>query len=200
MDIHILLFDGFESLDVFGPAEVFGHLENCRIFYSSRTGGTVTGAQGMQILTTPLSELDPRAALLIPGGMGTRLLARNEDFLRFLKTAAEQAAFCLSVCTGSVLLARTGLLDGRKATSNKRALRWAAESGRRVNWQQRARWTIDGKFYTSSGVSAGIDMCLAFVAKQFGASRSVHIASAMEYLCDTDPSHDPFSPQPIGAE
>lgn len=200
MDVNILLFDGFESLDVFGPVEVLGHVAECRLCDCSMSGGIITGFQGTQVATIPLVQANPKAVLLIPGGIGTRKLVNHAPFLQALRAAAEKAPFCLTVCTGSALLARTGLLDGMNATSNKRAFRWVTKNGPRVKWQQHARWTIDGKYFTASGVSAGIDMCLAFVANQFGASRSVKIAKNMEYLWNTDAADDPFAPQIPNAE
>lgn len=200
MDVTILLFDGFEPLDAFGPVEVLGHVEECRLSLCSAAGGLVTSFPGTQVATVPIAQANPEAVLLVPGGIGTRRLVDNASFLQTLRAAAEKSSFCLTVCTGSALLARTGLLDGRHATSNKRAFRWVTQNGPRVKWQQCARWTVDGKYYTASGVSAGIDMCLAFVANQFGASHSVRIAKNMEYLWNTDSSNDPFAPQVPNAE
>ena len=76
-----------------------------------------------------------------------------------------------SVCTGAGLLARAGILDGRRATSNKRSLDWVISQGPKVEWVPQARWVEDGKFATSSGVSAGIDMALAIIASICGIRR-----------------------------
>jgi transcriptional regulator GlxA family with amidase domain len=99
-----------------------------------------------------------------------------------------------SVCTGAALLARAGLLDGRRATSNKLSFKWVTEQGPAVEWILRqARWVEDGKFATSSGVSAGIDMTLALIAKLAGAESAERIAIRMEYEWHRDPSWDPFA-------
>lgn len=73
---------------------------------------------------------------------------------------------CLTVCTGSALLAKTGLLNMKKATSNKKAFAWVKSVNNNVKWVEEARWVVDGKFYTSSGVSAGMDMVLGFIRDQ----------------------------------
>ena len=85
--------------------------------------------------------------------------------LDWLKERSEQAALVASVCTGSALLAKAGVLDGLRATSNKLAFAWASSQSEKVQWQQQARWVEDGKVFSSSGVSAGIDMSLAVIAK-----------------------------------
>lgn len=93
----------------------------------------------------------------------------------------------MTVCTGSALAAAAGLLDGLRATGNKRAFDWAMSMGEKVLWQRDARWTRDGKFYTAAGVSAGIDMALGFVADHFGRERALSIAEGMEYCWNEKP-------------
>ena len=117
----------------------------------------------------------------------------NCVFLSRLKMAVEKAEFVLSICTGAALLARCGLLDGKKATSNKMALDWVKSTGAAVYWQERARWVTDGKFYTSSGVSAGIDMALGFVEDQWGRAQAEWIARRIEYLWNDKKENDPFA-------
>jgi putative intracellular protease/amidase len=96
--------------------------------------------------------------MLVPGGIGTRREVQTALLLDWLRQRAAQAEIVSSVCTGAALLARAGLLDGRRATSNKLSFKWVTEQGPAVEWILRqARWVEDGKFATSSGVSAGID-------------------------------------------
>ena len=97
------------------------------------------------------------------------------------------------MCTGSALLARTGRLDGRPATSNKIAWDWVVQQGPRVRWQRRARWVDDGDVLTSSGVSAGMDMALALIARLNGHDMAVAAARNMEYIWNEDALNDPFS-------
>ncbi len=192
--VNVLLFDGFETLDAFGPVELLGRLSShySMVFYSL-DGGAVESAHKVEVNTRPLSEMAPGGVLLIPGGMGTRKLALNEVFLAELKRAAEQSAYILCVCTGSALLAASGLLDGRAATSNKRAFEWASSFGRGVKWQKSARWVVDGNIYTSSGVSAGMDMALGFVAAVNGLAVAEESARGAEYIWNSDKDNDPFA-------
>ena len=131
--------------------------------------------------------------LLIPGGIGTRKEMANPEFLAELKRLAEASRIVATVCTGSLLLARTGLLDGRKATSNKRVFQQVTTYAPKVNWIAKARWVEDDKYFTSSGVSAGMDMALAVIAKLCGRERSLQIASRAEYEWHEDSSWDPFA-------
>ena len=101
----------------------------------------------------------------------------------------------LTVCTGTSLLARTGLLDGKKATSNKKAFEWVKTNGKDVLWNERARWTVDGKYYTSSGVTAGMDMTLGFLEERHGIELALRIATDIEYLWIQDKDNDLFVAQ-----
>lgn len=193
MNINILLFQDFETLDAFGPAEVLGRVEQFSLRFISKNGGLIKSRQGIMVMTQPLDEADVNAVLLVPGGQGTRELVKSESFLQKLLNSASQAPYCLTVCTGSALLAATGLLDGIEATSNKKAFGWVMTTGRLVNWIPRARWVVDGKFYTSSGVSAGIDMALGFVADMFGIEKAENIAHDIEYIWNRDRDSDPFA-------
>ncbi|MDR0653259.1 MAG: DJ-1/PfpI family protein [Synergistaceae bacterium] len=199
--VDILLFDKFETLDAMGPAEVFGRLpEYYRISCRSVTGGTVTSTQGVSFVTTrfPTHALAgvPGGILLIPGGMGARPLVRDTEFLADLKKLCESAQYVLTVCTGSALLARTGLLDRRRATTNKAVFGWASSQGEHVRWEKRARWVADGKYYTSSGVSAGIDMALGFLEERHGKKTALDTARQIEYLWNDDRENDPFAANP----
>ena len=87
---------------------------------------------------------------------------------------------------------KTGLLDERRATSNKRAFEWVQSVNTNVEWIQTARWVVDGKFYTSSGVSAGMDMALGFVADIVDTETAEEIAYAIEYVWNSDKDNDRF--------
>lgn len=193
--ISILLFDGFEPLDVFGPIEVLGDLDDCRLGYFSLNGGLVGCRQGFRVETQPFSEIASNGILLLPGGMGTRPLSADDAWLNHLHRLAENAQTVLSVCTGSALLAAASCLEKRRATTNKRSWAWATSFGREVFWQPRARWVADGKFWTASGVSAGTDMALAFVRENFGRTKAQAIAERMEYTANEDADNDPFAVQ-----
>lgn len=191
MNLNLLLFEGFQSLDLFGPLDVLARIPGCVPRCFSFRGGTVKNSQGTSVLTEPSSAVEPGGVLLIPGGMGTRPLSADAPFLAEVKRLAESSEWCLSVCTGSVLLAASGALDGRRATSNKFSFKWA-EGFKGPVWKRSARWVVDGKFYTASGVAAGIDMAFGFVEDRFGKETAESFARRMEYVRNPDPENDPF--------
>jgi transcriptional regulator GlxA family with amidase domain len=192
-----LLFEGFELLDVFGPLEAFGHLApsgKCQIIMVAERAGAVPSAQGPQAIADyDFANCPKIEILLVPGGFGTRREASNPRLIDFLQRRSAQADLVMSVCTGAGLLARAGLLDGRRATTNKQVFEWPVSQGPRVNWVRQARWVEDGKFVTSSGISAGIDMALAVIGQRFGSDTAEAIAIAMEYEWRRDPDRDPFA-------
>jgi transcriptional regulator GlxA family with amidase domain len=99
----------------------------------------------------------------------------------------------MTVCTGTAILAKAGVLDGRKATTNKMLFEWVSAQGPKVEWIKAARWVEDGKFVTSSGVSAGMDMALAVIAQLTSKQVSETLAVATEYEWHQDASWDPFA-------
>ena len=132
-DFSIILFDGFEPLDAFGPAEIIGETpDDYALQYFSQNGGIVESHQNIKAVTRPFCEMDRSGILLIPGGNGTRTLAADDQWIEQLKDLSDKAPYVLSVCTGSALLAKAGLSDGRKATSNKMVFSWAASQGTAV--------------------------------------------------------------------
>lgn len=193
MNINILLFDNFETLDIFGPIEILGQIKEYQIHYYSEAGGIITNAQNLKIITEPINCADESGILVIPGGMGTRTLVHNTSFLNKLKDIAEKSAYCLSICTGSAVLAKCGVLNNRRATSNKQALEWVKSVNDRVDWVEEARWVVDGKYYTSSGISAGIDMTLGFISDRFGKDKAIKIARDIEYVWNDDSTDDLFT-------
>ena len=193
MDINILLFPDFETLDAFGPVEILSRIEEYHMHYISINGGIIKSRQGTNVFTTPLENADFYGILLVPGGQGARPLVTDIKFIEKLTQIAAHSTYCLTVCTGSALLAKTNLLDGKKATSNKRALKWVKSVNSKVDWITHARWAVDGKFYTSSGISAGMDMALGFIAERFGVNKAKEIADSIEYIWNSDKDNDPFA-------
>ena len=189
--MNILLFTDFESLDVFGPVEAFGMSGQYDIRYVSMDGGLITNRHGIRI-ETEKAEPVPGELWLIPGGPGTRPLAKDPAFIERLDALLVDAGAILTVCTGSALLACTGRLDGRKATSNKNSFEWVKSCGRNTDWQREARWVKDGSIYTSAGVSAGIDMALGWLEDTLGPETAQEAADRMEYHRNTDADHDDF--------
>ena len=193
--IGVVLFEGFELLDVFGPLEMFGlAADYFQIRLISQTGGVVASRQGPKSVCDDSFQSAPAIdVLLVPGGIGTRREVNNKVLLDWLKERSEQAELVASVCTGSTLLAKAGVLDGLRATSNKMAFAWAASQSEKVQWQQQARWVEDGKVFTSSGVSAGIDMALAVIAKLVSQQAAEDAATFAEYSWQRDANCDPFA-------
>ena len=152
--IGVVLFDNFELLDVFGPLEMYGMAaETFDIFIVGENIGSVASRQGPKcVIEHELSEDIQYDILLIPGGQGTRKEVSNDILLDWIKKQSTDAKYVTSVCTGSTLLARAGILDSIRATTNKMAFDWATSQGTNVHWERQARWVEDGKFFTSSGV------------------------------------------------
>lgn len=193
--LGVVLFPGFELLDVYGPLEAFGHLpEAFRIVQVAEQAGPVASAPGTRVLADAGFADAPKLDwLLVPGGIGTRREVDNPTLLEWLRTRAATAERVTSVCTGAAVLARAGLLDGRRATTNKAVFSWVTSQGPRVTWVPEARWVHDGRFSTSSGVSAGIDMALDLIARHVAADTSEALARAMEYEWHRDAGWDPFA-------
>ncbi|MGD0256051.1 MAG: DJ-1/PfpI family protein [Acidimicrobiales bacterium] len=193
--VTAVLFDGFELLDVFGPLELFGVLgDRFEIGLVGPAPGPVRSAQGPAALAGASYEEAPVPDIVVvPGGIGTRTLAGDGAFLSWLAEWASQADLVASVCTGSGLLASAGLLDGYRATSNKRAFAWACEQGPRVNWVAKARWVEDRDRWTSSGVAAGMDMSLALIARLHSEELAAAVADGVELEWHRDSAWDPFA-------
>ncbi len=197
MNVAVLLFDNFETLDVFGPVEIFGRLtEKYQVSFYSLPGGLIGNAHGVSMLNKPLANIEQGVDIfLIPGGYGTRVEVNNVSLIHKIREISERSKYVLTVCTGTALLAKTGLLDGRKATSNKRAFDWVTTQGPNVNWVKRARWVVDDKYYTSSGVSAGMDMTLGFLQDMHGVDFARDVAHTIEYTWQQDKEKDDFCDQ-----
>jgi transcriptional regulator GlxA family with amidase domain len=193
--LGVVLFPGFELLDVFGPVEMFGNLQGVvDVQLVAQEPGAVPSAQGPAVVAAHgFADAPHLDLLLIPGGIGTRDAIDNAVMLQWLRERAAAAELVMTVCTGTALLARTGVLDGRRATTNKAFFHWVTEQGPRVEWVKQARWVEDGKFVTSSGVSAGIDMALAVIARLCGPEFSRVLALGTEYDWHQDASWDPFA-------
>ena len=193
--IGVVLFEDFELLDVFGPLEMFGMAaDHFEIRLISEHGGVVASRQGPKSVSDDSFESAPAIdVVLVPGGIGTRREVDNPVLLDWLQQRTQQAELVTSVCTGSALLAKAGVLDGMRATTNKLAFTWAASQSAKVQWQQQARWVEDRKFFTSSGVSAGIDMSLAVIAKLVSHQAVEQAANFAEYDWHRDADWDPFA-------
>ncbi|MBI3744552.1 MAG: DJ-1/PfpI family protein [Chloroflexi bacterium] len=197
--IGIFLFDGFELLDVCGPAQMLGVLSK---FFQIKWLGPQVGPVASAIAQGDGPRLEASDAwetrerlhiVLVGGGRGTRTLVDNQRFLAAFRAHAVQAELVASVCTGSAVLAKAGLLDGKRATSNKLAFKWVTTQGPKTQWVPQARWVLDGNVITSGGVAAGMDMAVALIAHFHGEALAKRIATAVEYEWHPDPTWDPFA-------
>lgn len=191
--VAFILFDGFELLDVFGPAEIFAKVPDLQVRFVSADGAPVASSQGVKILPDTTFDSLVCDTVIIPGGQGTRALVKDADFLARIYKMASCASLVCSICTGSAVLAAAGLLEGYAATSNKLAFDWAASFGNNIDWNNSARWVHDRDRWTSSGVAAGIDMAIAFVSHYFSTALAEKIAHDLEIQFNSDPEHDPFA-------
>jgi transcriptional regulator GlxA family with amidase domain len=193
--LGVVLFPVFELLDVFGPLEMFGILsDRVEVTTVAARPGPVASLPGTEVVAAHgFDDCPPLDLLLVPGGFGTRTEVTNAALLGFLRERAPRAEVAMSVCTGSLLLAATGLLEGRRATTNKMFFREVADPMPGVDWVREARWVEDGRYVTSSGVSAGVDMALAVIAKLWGEKTAEDVALATEYDWHRDATWDPFA-------
>ena len=189
-----ILYERFELLDYYGPLEMFGSVgPELRIVTVAEKTGPVASVQGPKTVAEYEFANCPKLDLiLLPGGFGTAEQLGNAALHTFLCDHAKTAEVTMSVCSGSAILAKAGLLDGRRATSNKQWFDLARMQSANVNWVTEARWVEDGPFATSSGVSAGTDMALAVIARLYGKAKADEIAEATEYEWHTDATRDPF--------
>lgn len=193
MKVTAILFDGFETLDMFGPVEMLGASGEFEVEYFSPEGGIVKSYQGVPVDSQPMSEVGVPEVLLVPGGMGVYAMLEDEAFIARIAELSDQARYVLSVCNGAFIYAKAGVLNGRSATTYKARMDRAEEMFPEVKWERSARWTVDGKYYVSSGVSAGTDMALGFIADVCGIECAEKTARYAEYAWNSDPANDPFA-------
>ncbi|MDX2226901.1 MAG: DJ-1/PfpI family protein [Verrucomicrobiae bacterium] len=189
----ILLFDEVEVLDFCGPFEVFSvtrlHPEKRReeaspfeVFLVSERGGKITATGGLKVESDhSFASCPPLDILVVPGGWGTRALALHEPLLQWIRSRAVAVETLASVCTGSLLLAAAGLLEGRRATTHWQSLDRMRDSFPNVRVSRGEQVVEDGSILTSAGISAGIDMALRLVTREFGEEVARATARYMEY-------------------
>jgi transcriptional regulator GlxA family with amidase domain len=194
-NVGILIFDNVEVLDFAGPYEVFsrtrlvGGVESrrsdesapFRVFTVAPTLAPVTATGGLRVLPDhDFSGAPPIDLLVVPGGFGTRPLLDDRPTLEWITHTAARAQRVTSVCTGALLLAKVGLLAGKRATTHWGALDLLASLDRTMKVERELRVVEDG-IVTSAGVSAGIDMSLAVVESLFGRNVADETAKYIEF-------------------
>jgi len=189
--IGVLLFDGFEELDAVGPYKVFGNAARRGADWTVETLATepterVTAAYGLRVepdgVLSAERDLD---YLLVPGGgwndgggQGARDAADDDDLLATIRALHDAGTTLVSVCTGAMILAEAGVLDGRPAVTHHEALDDLRESGAAV---VEARVVDDGDVVTAGGITAGIDCALWLVEREWGSDVAETVATTMEY-------------------
>ncbi|GAB3456253.1 DJ-1/PfpI family protein [Streptomonospora sediminis] len=192
MQIAILLFDGFTALDAVGPYESLCRLPDAQVSFVAERPGPVRNDTGSLTLVADAAPADVPAPdmLLVPGGPGQGENMDNRPMLEWIRAADAATTWTTSVCTGSLLLAAAGLLDGRRATSHWAALDQLPAYGAEPTGQ---RVVFDGKYVTAAGVSAGIDMALTLLGRIAGDEFARTIQLVTEY--DPQPPYDTGSPE-----
>ena len=179
--IGILVYDGVNDLDALGPRYVFKNIMGVEVFTIAMQPGNVTTVMGLEFIPDTITEkVDSLDILVVPGGFKETIEnAYNEELLQWIREIDKTTQYTTSVCTGGWILGRTGLLEGRKATGNWfRAQKILAENGASFTGE---RYTRDGKYWTSAGVTAGMDMSLAILTELTGEDYAQAVMLDMEY-------------------
>ena len=187
MDIAILIFDRLTALDAVGPYEVLSRLPGAKVTFVAERGGekrTDVGALGL-VADATLDQLAHPDVIVVPGGPGQAALMDDGPLHEWLRAAHETSTWTTSVCTGSLILAAAGLLEGRRATTHWLAMDELARLGAEPVPE---RFVFDGKLVTAAGVSAGIDMALALASRIAGERVAQAIQLSIEY--DPQPPFD----------
>ena len=184
MKVGVLVFPAVEELDFVGPWEMFGMWS----LVAGKPAPVLVGqstqpvrcAKGLTVVPQhDFADCPALDVLVVPGGQGTRSEANNAALVGFIAARAVSAQYVMSVCTGAFLLHRAGLLAGRRATTHWASLDRLRALGDVVVVEE--RWVVDGRVWTSAGVSAGIDMVLAFIARNDSPAMAGKVQLAAEY-------------------
>jgi transcriptional regulator GlxA family with amidase domain len=197
MNIAIVLYDRFTALDAIGPYEVLSRLPGARITFLATEAGPVRTDNGMLTIEAErsLSEMTNPEIVLVPGGPGEVAARAGTETLEWLRQADATSTWTTSVCTGSLILAAAGLLDGVRATTHWLAMSELEALGARATSE---RVVFEGKLVTAAGVSAGIDMALTLAERIAGREVAQAIQLGIEY--DPQPPFDAGSPEKAPAE
>lgn len=192
--LGIVLYPGFEVLDVYGPLEMLAYVPEFKVVMIAETAGPVRSAQGVSTVAEfSFANAPALDIMVVPGGVGTYTQLTNPVLLDYLRAQNQRTELTASVCTGSALLAKAGILRGHRATTNKAFFSLSVDQDPSVQWITSARWVEDGKMITSSGVSAGTDMSLGLIARYHGKEHARHLAKSLEYIWHEDANDDPFA-------
>jgi transcriptional regulator GlxA family with amidase domain len=192
MDVAIPVFDEITALDAIGPYEVLSRLPGAHVSFIAIEPGPKRTENGMLALVADraLSELPEPDVIVVPGGFGTRALAHDQEMLDWLRHAHEHSTWTTSVCTGALLLAAAGLLEGLRATTHWLQYDLLRPYGATPVAERIVR---EGKIITAAGVSSGIDMALLLAAEIAGRDWAHGIQLGIEY--DPEPPFAGGTPQ-----
>lgn len=187
MKIAVALFDQVTALDAIGPYEVLQRLPGAEVCFVGHQKGEVRTDNGFLGLTVDQSfdQVPNPEILVVPGGIGTRALVKDTQILDWIRSAHETSRFTTSVCTGSLLLAAAGLLNGLSATTHFSARHLLAKYGANPSDE---RVVEQGKIITAAGVSSGIDMALHLAERVSDATTAKALQLMIEY--DPQPPYD----------
>ena len=197
MQVAYLLYDRFTALDITGPHDVLNSVPgNESIFVAEQPGPIRNESDTLSLVAdASLDEIPQPDIVVVPGGFGNRMLLEHEPLHEWIRGAHETSTWTTSVCTGSLLLAAAGLLDGAPATTHWLARDVLAELGAKPVAD---RVVQHGKIITAAGVSSGIDMALELVTKINGKEVAQAVQLGIEY--DPEPPHDAGSPEKASPE
>ncbi|WP_339898102.1 DJ-1/PfpI family protein [uncultured Gilvimarinus sp.] len=187
MKIHFIIYDKVEELDLVGPWELVGLLAEIGLCESPRlislNSMTPSGEHGMRFSAdSHFSEAELPDVLIVPGGSGARSAMLDDEVIAFMQRAGQECQAILSICTGMYLMQRAGLFSGKKATTHWEFLNELKQDPTVETVEE--RFVKDGTIWSSAGVSAGMDMTLAFIADHFG----VAVASTIQLKAEYYPS------------
>ncbi|AZN41122.1 GNAT family N-acetyltransferase [Paenibacillus albus] len=194
-NVAVLLYDQVDSLDVTGPFDTFAAASNWgqdfRVYtVALESTDPIRTISGLTIQPDfASSDCPPPDILVVPGGWGSRKEMHNEKLTGWIYATSQQASFTLSVCTGALLLAKAGILEELRATTNRRAMDLLKEAApASATLVENVRYVDNGRVITSAGVTAGIDAALHLVSKLHGEERAIETASRLEHDWRREPS------------
>lgn len=188
MNVNILLYDDFNTMDLAAPVAVFGKMPGeFRLNYLSIAGDVVNSMQGLKVWTEPLNAEEIDGIFLLPGGKGARrLIHHQERYVQDLKKCVARADACLMVANASGILAQTGLLYHRSVASYEGDANWKRMFTAAINWLTGPSWVADGKFYSCKNSITSMDMTLGLVADVVDLDAAEKIAAGLGYQWELD--------------
>ena len=187
-NVAILLFDDVEVLDFAGPFEVFAVTDELNnhtifnVFTVAETHHAIKPRNGLSVNPDyALSDCPMPDVLIVPGGYGTRQVIEKRDIIEWIQLVSKEAELVLSVCTGSLVLAKAGILEGLQATTHHQVLDTLASLAPNTKIINDKRYVDNGSIVTAAGISAGIDMCFYIIEKLLGSEYAEETATYMEY-------------------